>query len=278
MAVIATLIWVASSQSAWSVPVETIFFQGFEVDTSDWFDTGGTITQVGSGGGTLGVASASGSGHAEVDLGTGAGAGAFTRFGEYRYQWPGYILQSLDVYIDPAAGVDGDGWFLDNAVNDNLNDNDGISSDPSDWREAGGVGAEKIAGSWFIGADADGASYQGGGIEITTAGWYTIESEWAANPDGLTVDRNTYIRDDGGSLLYSDLNPMQIPLAGAYPMGGNRYGWIAQAYAGNDPFTLAIDNSRLDVAATVPEPGTLLLAGLGLLTGLALCRRRRWGA
>jgi hypothetical protein len=256
---------------------QTLFDQGFEVDTAGWLNTGGTITRVASGAGTLSVPSADGSFHAEVAIGPGEGDGAFTRFGAYRYTFPGRIIQSLDVYIDPAAGSVGDGWFLDNAVSDNLNDNLGIA-DPSDWREAGGVGALKATdGFWWITADADGAAYQGPasggvGLQITQADWYTIVSEWNANPDGLTVDRDTFIYNSSGSQLYSDLNPQQVSLTGAYPMGGNRYGWLAA----NSPtsMTLAIDNSRLTVA---PEPASLALLGIAATFGSFVVRRRRRG-
>lgn len=242
------------------------FLQDFETDTSGWLEFGGTISQVASGGGSLSVTSAGGStGHAEVVFGPSAGNGSFTRFGGYSSVWPGFIRQSLDVYIDPNAGSIGDGWYLDNAVNGN----DGA------WEEAGGVGVLKATdGNWWLTADADGASYQGPpeggvGLEIDSAGWYTIVSEWVANVDGLTVDRNTYVYDDMGSELYSNLNLQQVDLA---DIGGHRYGWIAFSGQGN-PLTLAIDNSSLETGA-VPEPASLVLLGLGAV-GIAGFRRRR---
>lgn len=233
-----------------------IYFQGFETDAAGWFDFGGTITRVPSG--TGGVTSAAGAFHGVVTTGAGTGDGAYTNFGGYSSVWPGGIRQSLDVYIDPAVGAIGDGWFLDNAVNDNT----GV------WEEAGGVGAEKTAsGTWSIGADADGGGYLGGGIDITKAGWYTIVSDWAANGDGLTVDRNTFIYDSGGALLYSDFNPAQVSLAN---IGGWRYGWLARS-TGNG-LEIPIDNSQLDV---VPEPATLAVWSLLGLTAVgAGCWRR----
>jgi hypothetical protein len=254
---------------------QTLYDQGFEVDTDGWFGFGGTITRVASGAGTLAVSSADGSYHAEVTIDPSTGEGAFTNFGAYRYTFPGRIIQSLDVYIDPNAGSEGDGWYLDNAVNDNFNNSAGITGG-SDWREAGGVGALKATdGFWWIAADADGGAYQGPpsggvGLKIVQADWYTIVSEWNANPDGLTVDRDTYLYNSSGAQLYSNLNPQQVPLTGAFPMGGNRYGWIAA----NAPtsMTLAIDNSRLAVA---PEPASLAMFGIAISSSAFAFRRRR---
>lgn len=241
----------------------TVFDQGFETDTAGWLGDGnpatwpwGTITRVASGGGTLGVTSASGSFHAEVETSSVGGSGASTRFGGYSSVWPGGFSQSLDIYIDPSQGVVGDGWFLDNA----------LYSNTGSWLEAGGVGAEKTAaGVWSLAADWDGASYPGGGIDISVAGWYTIVSEWTE--EGTKVGRNTYIYDSGGTEIYSaTLQSGQQDLADA---GGWGYGWVGRSSAPAG-FTLAIDNSLL---TTVPEPGTAMLIGMGL-AGLGVVRRR----
>lgn len=245
-----------------------LYNQNFDTsgDVSGWFDFGGSISQVSSGGGTLGVASAGGSaGHAEVVIGSGTGDGAYTAFSGYSSVWPGgFLHQSLDVYIDPSAGSNGDGWYLDNAVSGN----DGA------WEEAGGVGALKADdGFWWVAADADGGAYQGPssggvGLQITTADWYTIVSEWNENGDGLTVDRDTFIYDSSGTLLYSNFNPQQVALAN---IGGTRYGWIAA----NEPtsMTLAIDNSILTVGGAVPEPISVMVWG-GLLAGALIVSQR----
>ncbi len=178
----------------------------------------------------------------------GTGTGAFTSFGGYTNVWPGYIRQSLDVYIDPDAGSVGDGWFLDNAV----------SSPGGSWREAGGVGAvKKDAGDgvcsgpsgWAIAADGDGGGYTTVfdiGVCITEAGWYTIVSEWveSAGYTGATtdtIDRNTFIYDSGGNLIYNSFHLGQQLLAN---VGGWRYGWIAKNSASRN-IRLAIDNSVL---------------------------------
>ena len=59
---------------------------------------------------------------------------------------------------------------------------------------------------------------------ISTAGWYTIESQWIENSsDPSKIDRNTFIYDSDGNLLYSNFNANQVSLADA---GGHRYGWF----------------------------------------------------
>lgn len=240
----------------------TIFSQGFEADTAGWSGAaaGGSIARVASGAGTLGVASADGSFHGEVTTGAATGSGAFTNFGGYSTVWPaGGFTQSLAIYIDPAAGSVGDRWFLDNA----------LQQDTGGWLEAGGVGAEKTAsGVWSVAADYDGAGYPGGGIDITLAGWYTIESEWIEL--GSEVQRLTRIFDSSDNLLYDDASPP--PYQDLADVGGWMYGWVGLASgSGSNGFTLAIDNSSL---TAIPEPGTVVLLGLGL-TGVAWRRRRQ---
>lgn len=237
--------WIDSPSGAYmlhDMDVETdVFLNGFESDTSGWFPYSGTITRVPSG--TSGVTSADGNWHAEIGVGPNNGDGAYTNFGGYSSAFPtGGFSQLVDVYIDPTMGSIGNGWALDNA----LNGSDGV------WEEAGGVGALKATdGNWWVAADGDGGGYPGPasggvGLMISTAGWYTIESQWVENSDDPSeIDRNTFIYDSNGTLLYSNLNLKQVPLAEA---GGNRYGWFLDSNGPDWPpiqFPLPIDNSRL---------------------------------
>ncbi|HRX83980.1 MAG TPA: cohesin domain-containing protein, partial [Phycisphaerae bacterium] len=226
---------VATGSPAW--------FQGFESDAEGWFDLDapdGTITRVASG--TGGITSADGGFHALVHM-AAADNGVFTRFGGYSSTWPGTFAQFVDVYLDPAAGTIGEGWFWDTAINNTS----------GTWLEAGGVGALKATdGFWWIAADADGGAYPGGsgggvGFKVTTTGWYTLESEWGVWMDGGTprLTRNTFIYAQGNPTpLYSVFNNTAHPISST---GGHRYGWFAVPSSGAAPlsFDLPIDNVRL---------------------------------
>jgi parallel beta-helix repeat protein len=233
--------WIDSPEGASPAVEGDTFFNGFETDTDGWFNYGGSITRVKSG--TNGISSADGSWHAEIVVGPSNGDGVFTRFGGYSSVFPaGGFSQLVDAYIDPAMGNIGEGWALDNA----LNGSNGV------WIEAGGVGVLKANdGYWWLAADGDGAGYPGSinggvGLRIDTAGWYTVESQWVENADDPSmIDRNTFIYDSEGNLLYSAYHFQQVALADA---GGNRYGWFLDPSGPDWPaiqFPLPIDNSRL---------------------------------
>ena len=87
--------------------IQAVWNQGFEQDTSGWFDLNsgwyGDMTRVSSG--TNGIASAAGSWHA---IASGdADSAPFSRFDGYRDTWPGTWTAEIDVYLDPswAAGT-----------------------------------------------------------------------------------------------------------------------------------------------------------------------------
>jgi len=108
----AVLIMAASPAGA----VVTSYSQGFEVDTSGWVNSSGTIARQpsaysNSGGYADGVASKSGSHHARLSRGTcstdvGGGGptvgctGPFTRWGGYNSVWNGGYSTQVDAYLD----------------------------------------------------------------------------------------------------------------------------------------------------------------------------------
>ncbi len=260
----AVLSALAYSSMAWAQAPPAPFFNGFETDTSGWFDYGGTVTRVPSG--TGGIASADGSYHAEV-IGTD-----FTRWGGYSAVWPdgGYVTE-LDIYLDVTYAWDNDTRFdwtsaICNATGDHRRDfvfNAGFYNDLS----APGfvVSASNTAGR----SDAYPKNPDRNPVTITNSGWYTFRhSFYDAGSGVLAVDMSIW--DSGGNNIGAWTLSDPTDIIGS-TVGGNRYGWFAT----NEFGALAIDNSyRSGVAdAETPEPATwVLLAATGFA---GIIRRRR---
>ncbi len=247
----------------------TAFSNGFETDTSGWFNNGPdvAINRVASGytnggGYADGVASSAGGFHARLEVTPGgsdnclartqssACVGPFTRWGGYESVFPaqGY-LTALDIYLDTAwAAANTDYRFdWDSAINDNTG---GFLRD-----FAFNVGTDPLGSGGFYVSTSTNAFRSSTFPEnpcpapstapntcrlpvvITTSGWYTFRHTF--RDDGGTLAVEFTVLDDNGNVVPgADWTIYADPIAG---VGGHRYGWLVN----EEIQELAIDNSLL---------------------------------
>jgi len=271
-----------------------LYFQGFETDTSGWFqdsggDGNGSITRVPSGGGTLGLTAADGGFYGETHNNTNAyqagyGSGGFSYFegdGTNPTPYPGSpFSQSIDVYIDvntasdPISSSQGAYW-IDMFPSTLVPDADGCGQV--------GCGDEHNFRLAYTGSSVNVLVDGGGSIAtLTTSGWYTFQSTYAMGPtpssdvltnmnvfDSLGVLQGTIAvqgNSDGEELLSSDL-------------GGPGLVWLPVWENGFSGDVLGIDDVRAAalLGAAVPEPSNLILLAvvLGGLVGFREKARRQ---
>ena len=254
-----------------SAHANVIYSQGFETDTSGWFDSSngwvGSATRVASG--TGGITSASGSFHAVMtQSNTGIPAndrGPFTNFSGFKSVWPGGITASTDIFLDTgwalgegfdysAAASRQDGNFLRDFIFH-------VTQDTS-------TGDLQVAGSNNTNFDPREDLETINHLVISTSDWYTFEHVFFDDGGVLAVDLNLY--NSSGVLLFTETRSTPADLI-ATVVGGNHYGWFTNIdIAGG----IAVDNVSLSI---VPEPGTIALWGIGIVAFGVFYRARSGG-
>jgi hypothetical protein len=269
--------------------VPNLYFQGFETDTSGWFqdsngDGNGSITRVPSGGGSLGLTAADGSYYAEVQNNTNAsfpgyGSGGFSYFegdGTNPTPYPGSpYYQSIDVYINTTTPTNTSGPGVPAYWIDMFPTTTAAGGDP--YCGQIGCGDEHNFRLSYNGSSVD-VSIDGGSsiATISTSGWYQFEATYApgATPSsdvqtemeifdsmGNLVGSEAVVGDsDGESLMSSDL-------------GGPGLVWLPEWENGFSNNVLGIDDVEAGTLASVPEPSPLIILAMAFC-GMVVWRRK----
>ncbi|WP_428387736.1 hypothetical protein [Mucisphaera sp.] len=244
-----------------------VFDQGFETDTAGFFDENngwtGNVNRVASG--TNGITSADGSFHAiftQTNTPNIGLSGPFSQFDGYRTVWPGGMLASIDIYLDPATLAAGEGFDYSVAANgsDGSHQRDFIFHVTKDTS----TGDLLVGGSNNTNFDPREDLETINNIALGSAGWYTFEHAFYDAGDGsLAVDLN--LRNAAGTLLFTETRNSALDVI-ATEIGGNRYSWFTNIDVAGG---IAVDNAQLSV---VPTPAAF---GAGLIgMGAVLLRRR----
>jgi len=260
---------VALSTAAGIASADQVFFQGFESDTAGWFDNDdyagyGSVTAVASG--TGGVTSFTGSQHAVFEQSAGSGgSAAFTRFDGYRDTWSGGMTARASVYMDTNWAA-GEGFDYSVAAYDQSGSHlqDFIFHVTKDTSS----GDLLVGGSNNTNFDPREDIETLNHYSIGTSGWFTLEHDFRDFGDGtLAVDLNLY--DASGTLVFTETRHTAGNVL-ATVVGGNGYGWFTNIdIAGG----INVD----DVSLTVVPLPPAMLAGMGMLAGIAGVRKVRRG-
>jgi hypothetical protein len=257
---------VVASQAAADAPPGP-YFNGFETNTSNWFDgmNGGfgaiarqPSNYANSGGYASGILSATGGWHARLSgdpcvIPTPC-SGPLTRWGGYSQTFPagGYRTQ-IDIYLDVIwAGQHPDARFdFSSAINNSsgtflrdfvFNAGTNRTTDPG-------------PAGFFINASTN--AFRSGAfpentcpspstspnscrtpVHITTSGWYTFQHTFRNDAGSLAVDMAIF--PHGSSTPVPGAQWTIHPGDAMSTVGGNRYGW----FANEEIPDLAIDDSR----------------------------------
>ena len=257
-----TLIW-SSHQSG----AGTIYSQGFETDTTGWFDQNngwtGSLQRVASG--TNGITSSSGSFHATAIQNNTPGvglSGPYSNFADSNSNtaWPGGIRVAVDIYLD-TNWLLGEGFDYSTAMSN--------SSGAHQQDFIFHVTKDTSTGSLVVGGSNNTNFDPREDLEtinhyiVAASGWYTFEHIFREESGNLFGDLN--LLDSSGSLLFTETRTGGDSIA---TTGGARYSWFTNIDINGG---IAIDNHVLQ---HVPEPTSFSIFATGLM-GLALRRKRQ---
>ena len=232
-----------------------LFSNGFESDLNGWFGLSTPAVRVPTGSG--GIASASGAFHATVPGTKAAPNGIFTRFGEYRRNFPsgGYTVR-LKIYLDVAGGWANDtrfDWDVAASKSDGSFLRDfafSVGFYTSSDVTGPGAGTDRFVMTASNNAgrgNADPKNPARSPIAISTSGWYTFEHTFYDAGGVLTADLKVIDATDTTLGSWTLSNPTDLIATVA---GGNRYGWLL----GNEVTNLPIDDAGLEIANPAATP------------------------
>ncbi|MGH3459525.1 hypothetical protein [Aeromicrobium sp.] len=179
--------------------------------------------------------------HDATDGTATASQGAFTKFGEYRPEFPGNYVAELDVYLDPTWTA-GQGFEYtvasSNSSGGHLRDFVfHIASTANGLHVNGDNNTYGAGGNAFIAAQ---------GNQITDKGWYTMQHTFRDDNGVLAVDLTLLDSDDQVVFKTTRSNAADDMSL----VGGNRYGWFA---TNNVAGGTEMDNHELYLAADVTK-------------------------
>ena len=239
------------------------YFNGFETDTSGWFNySGATVTRVASGSSSTyanGAAPETGSYYARLGIeptqddcgGKPWLVGPFTRWGGYSAIFPpGGYSTGVDIYLDvpyalshPDTRFDWSSAISDTSGGFRRDFVFNVGTDSSGFVMTGGNNATRCSAN-----PADPGVTHAPIIHITQSGWYTFKHTFTGVPNGpllvtlqvipagTNTPLGTWVRSDPSDII-------------GVTVGGNRYGWFVQ----NEFDGLAIDNSFRTGTVSTPD-------------------------